>query len=156
MKDLVDRISDEEAREEQRKRLVGSRSDVIFNSVLTALKERITRYNDRHPQGYGPNAIWIHHDFDSVKSWITVQKNIEPKTSFKLMFPINSGEMECAFVLGADEPKTTIILDVADSAPSFHVGRQQYSAETISDFLLLPLLTGKWDSRPTHSIGFKA
>jgi hypothetical protein len=157
MSDLVDMISDQEDNEQERTKRVAARSDVIFNSLFDALNDRVSRYNDRHPQGIGvPNAIWIKRSFDSLNQRATIQKNTEPKTSFGLEFPVNSGAMECTFALDPDHYSITITLDITNGVPDFYIDGESLSAVTVADALLQPVLTAtRTAPKGKRPIGFQ-
>ena len=51
MSDVVDRISDHDDAETARKRRrVGAKNEVVFESLFKALEERVSEYNERHPR----------------------------------------------------------------------------------------------------------
>ena len=112
MSDLIDRISDQEEKERERKRRVGSRSTLIFRSLMAALKDRVSRYNDRNPHDFGfPDALLIQPSQSACNSTVKIEKTSDPKASLMVDFPINSGAMGCTFVFGPDQFSETIKLD---------------------------------------------
>jgi hypothetical protein len=161
MSDVVDRISDLDNKEEERRLRVNRSSSMIFDCLWDALKERVERYNERHPQDrFFPNAVVIHRDWDSQHFKATIHKNIQPKNSLRIQFPINSGEMTCKLTLANGRMDAAITLDVSDGKPLFYMEGEAYSDDTIADTLLAPILSTKWPpAMPTTAskrlIGFK-
>ena len=163
MTNLVDTISDLDDKEEKRKLRVTASSMTIFDGLWNALKQRIQRYNERHPQDrLAPNAVWIHHEWDSRHRKALIRKNAEPKNWLSIVFEINSGEMGCQFALGCGAIDATITLDVREGTPAFYMEGDSYSTDEIADALLGPILSPKWPpeipATPTSAkrpIGFK-
>ncbi len=142
---------------------VAASSSAVFDELWKALKERVERYNERHPQDrFFPNAVWIHHNWDARHFRATIQKNIEPKNLLSIVFPINSGEMACKFALAGGALDAALTLDVTDGVPQYFMDGETYSADTMADALLEPVLSPKWPpdaiagpTTPKRTIGFK-
>jgi hypothetical protein len=155
MDNLVGKICDRDDAEESRKQLVGSKSDVIFRSLKKSIQDLVNGYNERHPQGFGfPNAIWIKTDWAGNTGVIRLDKNIEPKNSLVVEFPINSGQMNCCFTFGSEQDTQTIILSITNGTPGFKLNGKSHTSESIADSLLAMLIepTSAAVKRP---IGFK-
>jgi hypothetical protein len=121
---------------------VAEANNGIFDLLMTALSDRVSRYNKRHPQDFGfPNAVWINKGpFQSTAHTCKIQKNTEPKASISLDFPFNSGDLKVEFSSNAGNETGAIIIDIRNNVPSFYFGARTFSADNLADFLLKPVL----------------
>ena len=138
MSDAVDRISDHDDAEAARIRRVATKNDVVFGSLVQAIKNRVSKYNKRHPQGFGfQNAVLIDEGPHSSTNWsLKIQKNVEPLSSLTLEFPINSGAMEAELSAMNVKFSGRITLDVANNTPTYDFNSTRHSAGSLAECLL--------------------
>jgi hypothetical protein len=131
MFNVADTISDHDDAEATRRQNVAAKNQIVFRALLKALRDRVSRYNERHPQDFGfPSAISISSDDTaSTQSSLRVKKNIEPTSSLALDFPINSGAMQFTLSAKAGEFRDSVRLDVTNDVPTYQLNGKQHSAE---------------------------
>jgi hypothetical protein len=162
--DVADRISNRDDAEASRKQRVAQKNDIVFNALVETFKERISKYNERHPQGFGfPNAvlmsagpIWGSSGTTSVQSELKVRKDTPPTSSLALNFPIKDGAMQVE-ITTTKTIQATIGLDILDNTPAYSLDGKRYSADGLADLLLEPVLssTGSFSSgSPGSKFGF--
>ena len=132
-----------------------SRCNDFFIPLFKALKERVSRYNKRHPQEFGfPNAVLIDDGFSSSNLALDIRTTIEPKSSLTLDFPINSGAMQIKVVSQAGEFDHSIGLDVVDSTPKYYWNRNEDSADAVAELLFERFLSPTEFSEGGKKFGF--
>ena len=149
MSDVADRISDQDDAEAARKQTIGQNNNIVFDSLVSAFRERIPKYNERHPQGFGfPNAVVISagpilesSGRTSHESELKVQKNVAPTSSLTLNFPIMSGAMQVKITSKAGTLNDTIRLDIVSDTPVYDFDGNRYFAEGLADLLLEPIFS---------------
>lgn len=160
--DVVDRISDYDDAELSRKQRVGQKSNVVFNALADALRSRITKYNERHSQGGFPfpdavgmsaGPIWGSSGKSSVESELKLKKNTDPASSLALNFPINSGAMQVQ-ITTTNTIEATIMLDIVNDTPAYDLDGKRYSADSLADLLLEPVLSSTGSFPSGQKFGF--
>ena len=138
MADVVDRVSDQDDADANRKRRVGAKCNVVFESVFNLLRERVLKYNERHPQGFGfPNAMFLNEGpFSSSKCSLDMQKNTEPHSSLTLEFPINSGSMQVECSAESGKSSISIEIDIVSDTPTYSISGNSHSAEALAELLI--------------------
>jgi hypothetical protein len=157
MSDVADRISDHDDAEAARILRVGAKSNVVFWSLFNALGKRVSKYNERHPQGFGfPNAVFMNEGpFSSREYSLKIQKNTEPRSLLTLDFPINSGAMQFELSAKTGKRSGSLTLDVVNDTPTYCFQSEQHSAESLADLLLEPVLSSSELPGPGRKFGFR-
>ena len=153
--DVADRISNEDDAEASRKQRVARKNNIVFNALVEAFQGRISKYNERHPQGFGfANAVVMNAGpilgstgRTSVESELKVRKNTAPTSSLALNFPIKDGAMQVK-IATTKTIQTTIGLDILNDTLAYFLDGKRYSADSLVDLLLEPVLSSTGSGTP--------
>jgi hypothetical protein len=159
--DVVDKILQDDNAEASRKSRVAQKNDVVFNALVEAVRERINKYNEGNPQGFGfPNAvvmsagpIWGSNGNTSIASELKLKKNIAPTTSLTLNFPINDGEMKVK-ITRTKTVDATIGLDIVNDTPAYILDGKRHTADSLADVLLEIVLSSTGSVQSGQKFGF--
>jgi hypothetical protein len=159
--DVVDKILKQDNADESRKSRVAQKNDLVFNALVEAVRERMNKYNEGHPQGFGfPNAmvmsagpIWGSNGKTSIASELKVKKNITPTTSLTLKFPISDGEMKVK-ITRTKTVDATIGLDIMNDTPVYDLGGKRQTADSLADVLLEIVLSSTGSVPSGQTFGF--
>ena len=156
MSNVAESTSDRDDMESVRIQRVAAKNDVVFETLFKALGDRVSIYDERHPQDIEPpKAVSIFRGpFLSSKSSLRIQKNIEPLSSLTLDFPINSGAMHIELLAKAGQRSGAIRLDVVSDAPTYYFDGKGHSADTLADLLFEAVLSPKESLGAGRKIGF--
>jgi hypothetical protein len=129
MAGIVDRISDRDDAEAART------AKIAFASLLRALKDRVSKYNNRHPQQFTTTVSIKGGYLHGTQRSLNIEKNTEPRSSLNLDFPINSGAMLFKLSSTTGNFSGTIKVAVEHNQPTYDFGGKMHSTESLADLL---------------------